>query len=688
VVLLLSIGFRSVAFAADDEGSAVEQPERRRLPVARVTALRTAELSEDPSSFSSVIEVDDVQGEAKTVEDLLAQEVGVQIRRFGGPGQPSEISIRGSTGQQVVVLLDGVRLNTAQSGTVDLSMIPLAFVDRIEVARGGGGGWVGSGAIGGVVNIVTRRPEAKRRTSASLRGGSFGTWEGSLSHADRVGKVDYGLAYSGFRTDGDWKFQSIEIQTGTSDPIPSRELERINNDSESHAVLAQVGLELAPGVRLRATDQLFFVSRGQPGPDTNSNAPNGGQSRDAHERRTRNVAGLRLEVDELPQLVDGLRIENVLSSLHERSHFRDPSPDLGNPIDVVQKNRSIAWRSLAELERGGWGVEHLGSLAVDVRYDSLSSDPGSDSIRNPDAFHRRWNAAVGIRDELGFWGDRIRLLPGVRYDYTEGEGGEWIPRLGVVASPAPWLRFKANAERSYRVPNFDELFFPDKGFIRGNPNLKPERAWSADVGVELGLAELWVLEDLSLQAAVFYQDIENQIVWQRISPFTVAPTNTNDAEVYGLELAGGFELFGWLGFSGNWTLQDADLDRPQVPTIPGGPAPILQPGTALPGRAESEYQLRLRLGPPSRLFRLVVERSRTSKIHVNSSDSATLSGRTVYDASASLDLAQLWRPSLRWLPKQLIASVSASNLTDQSVRDSVGFPQPGRILSFGIEGSW
>ena len=99
------------------------------------------------------------------------------------------------------------------------------------------------------------------RSSVSLRGGSFGTWEGSLSHADRVGKVDYGLAYSGFRTDGDWKFQSIEIQTGTSDPVPSRELERINNDSESHALLAQASLELAPGVRLRATDQLFFVSR-------------------------------------------------------------------------------------------------------------------------------------------------------------------------------------------------------------------------------------------------------------------------------------------------------------------------------------------------------------------------------------------------------------------------------------------
>jgi outer membrane receptor protein involved in Fe transport len=158
--------------------------------------------------------------------------------------------------------------------------------------------------------------------------------------------------------------------------------------------------------------------------------------------------------------------------------------------------------------------------------------------------------------------------------------------------------------------------------------------------------------------------------------------------VFGLELAGGFELLDWLGFSANWTLQDADLDRPQVPSVPGGPLPIQQPGTALPGRAESEYQLRLRIGPSSGLFKLVGERNHTSKIHVNSSQGATLSARTVYDVSASLDLVQLWQLDARWFPKQLIASASAANITDRSVRDSVGFPQPGRTLSFGVEGRW
>ena len=204
---------------AAGETKGEEPSTRRRLPTARVTAVRPAELPEAPSSFATVIEAEDYVGEEETVGGLLDDAVGVQVRSFGGPGQLSEISIRGSTGQQVIVLLDGVRLNTAQSGTVDLSTIPLAIVDRIEVLRGGGATQVGSGAIGGVINIVTKRPSGKPRTSASASGGSFGTWRGSLSHSDRAGPVDYGVSYTGFTTKGDWEFQTVEVRAAGQDPI-------------------------------------------------------------------------------------------------------------------------------------------------------------------------------------------------------------------------------------------------------------------------------------------------------------------------------------------------------------------------------------------------------------------------------------------------------------------------------------
>ncbi len=239
------------------------------------------------------------------------------------------------------------------------------------------------------------------------------------------------------------------------------------------------------------------------------------------------------------------------------------------------------------------------------------------------------------------------------------------------------------------MPDFDELFFPDKGFIRGNPNLKPERAWNADVGLELGFEKLGPVENFRLQVAYFYQDIENSIVFQRISPNTVAPTNTNDAIVQGLELAASLGFLGWVKLSANWTHQDAELDRARLPGDPGLFPPILQfPGTALPGQANDEYVLRVQLGPESGLFKIVAERRYTSKLHLSFADVPIFSARTVYDLSGSLDLAQLWRLDSGWFPQKLIASLAVTNLADESVRDSVGFPQPGRALHFGLEARW
>ena len=678
IVLVSSL----LLFAGPTSAEEGDAGARRRLPTARVTAVRPEELPDDPSSFATLIEPDDRQGEGETVARLLDESVGVQVRSFGGPGQASEITIRGSTGQQVVVMLDGVRLNTAQSGTVDLSTLPLALVERIEVARGGGSAQAGSGALGGVVNVVTKRPAGKPRTDAKLGAGSFGTWQGSLSHSNRTGPVDWGASYSGFTSDGDWKFKSVEGRADGEPVFPSQKLERINNESESHASLVQAAGDLAPGLRLRGWNSFYFTSRGQPGPDNEPAAEGGGQNRRAHERRARNVAALTLESDGWERLPDSIGLRSTVSYLFEQTRFRDPDPDVGAQIETRQKNRTGAWRSSGSWQGKALGAEHEARLSLDLRYDSLSADEAG--------FHRRYSQAVSLTDEIGLWKRRVQLVPTLRFDHTDDYGSEWIPHFGLIVSPLKWLRFKGNAERSYRAPDFDELFFPDKGFIRGNPDLDPEDAWNYDVGFELGFEELGYLDDVRMQAAWFYQDIENSIVFQRISPDTVAPTNTNDASVEGFELSASFGLFGWLALSANWTHQDGELDSAQLAEDPGGLFPPIGsfPGTAIPGQADDEYQLRVRLGPESGLFKIVAARRYTSKIHLNFSNSATLSSRTLYDLSAALDLAQLWRVESSWLPGKLVASVAVANLTDESVRDSLGFPQPGRFLQFGLEGSW
>ncbi|HXZ86737.1 MAG TPA: TonB-dependent receptor plug domain-containing protein, partial [Myxococcota bacterium] len=118
------------------------------------------ESADDPSAFATVIQARDYDDRFATVEELLEQVPGVDVRRFGGLGAYSTASIRGSKSEQVLVLLDGVRLNEAERGGVDLSTLPLRQVERIEVLPGAGAQRWGSDAVGGVISITTRRPES------------------------------------------------------------------------------------------------------------------------------------------------------------------------------------------------------------------------------------------------------------------------------------------------------------------------------------------------------------------------------------------------------------------------------------------------------------------------------------------------------------------------------------------------
>jgi len=160
-----------------------------------------------PGASVSVVDIDDRLIEGARIDDLLSEMPGVQIRRFGGVGDRFEISIRGSRPEQVPVFLDGIRLDTSLTGRSDLSTLCTDVLDEIQVTRGAGAARAGSGAIGGVVNLVSRRAPPEPETRLRIAGGSFGTIEGSVRHARRFDHGEASLSYCGFRTDGDYEFQ-------------------------------------------------------------------------------------------------------------------------------------------------------------------------------------------------------------------------------------------------------------------------------------------------------------------------------------------------------------------------------------------------------------------------------------------------------------------------------------------------
>ncbi len=165
-------GLAALALSLARQASAEGEEDRPVLLPEVVVPLPRHEASGDATASATVVEAARFEGEAKGVAELVATSPGAAVHDYGGLGQLTTVSIRGSTADGVKVLLDGLPLNTAAGGGVDLSSIPRQWIDRIEVVRGAEGAHYGSGALGGVVNVVTR-PAVAGSWSASASGGSF-----------------------------------------------------------------------------------------------------------------------------------------------------------------------------------------------------------------------------------------------------------------------------------------------------------------------------------------------------------------------------------------------------------------------------------------------------------------------------------------------------------------------------------
>src|SRR5262249_29568210 len=157
-------------------GATAEELQRMNLPDVVITATRTeTQLNETTTAVTTISGQAIRQREQTTAADALRPVPGTDITGFGSPGQSAFASIRGAAPDQVLVLLDGVKVNDPTTGQYDFANLTTENIDRIEVLRGGGGALYGSEAIGGVINVLTPRGEGPFRFSLSGEGGNGGT---------------------------------------------------------------------------------------------------------------------------------------------------------------------------------------------------------------------------------------------------------------------------------------------------------------------------------------------------------------------------------------------------------------------------------------------------------------------------------------------------------------------------------
>ncbi len=651
-IMLLTIATAAVA----DQEAGVE--------TITVTGIEQAE-QRASSAFTTRIILENRRLEFETGPDLLAESAGVHVRRFGGAGAYSTISIRGSSPNQVQFFIDGVPISEGRNETVDLSFLPIDSLDTLEIYRGTVP--VSFGGSGGnhAVNLVTRAPSSTPRTELIAGYGSFETYRASGTHTQRIGAIDLLAHLSSLGSKGDFEFLSF---SGTeSDPGDDVNVRRRNNRFYTINGLLKADTDISSSTRARLTQVASYRDAGVPGPDSR-------QVDQTHQQNIRSVTTIAIDSDRFP--IESIDSTHRAYVVYQQLDFDDPEHELGPTQDTRDRSVTLGANTTGTL----YGLRaHEPSWFAEIAHENFdafneTSTPVPDL---PDQRRLRINAS--LQDSVQLLDDRIVVLPAIRFQHLEDRFSQsdvgnrpagatsgvdrdlWSPSIGLVIHAAPWLSFRGNLGRYQRPPNFSELF-GNAGVVVPSPDLVPETATQRDVGFRIDSAELPMTRSLTFVYAYFNNDIDNLIAFRGVSPRSFKAENFENVRVRGHEISLQLELKKYVSLVANYTRQTSK-NLSIEPSRRGQPVPLLP-------RDELYLRPQLNVGPAQLHYEFVL----TGANSTTPSAFDTAARRRLHNAGIALKFG-----------KHFSVAFEVANFTDESPRDLIDFPLPRRSLNGSVK---
>lgn len=400
-----------------------------------------------------------VAGEAPlagALVDFLRLAPALDVRARAANGVQTDVSIRGGSFGQTLVLLNGQRLNDAQTGHFNMDIpMPLEAVDRVEVLRGSGSTLYGSDAAGGVVNVITRRPEATEvRLSAAA--GNFGVNEQRVSLNVALGRFAQQLDFSrdlssGFRPDRDYRNLSL------------------SSASYWQSALGGSSLVLAYSDRPYGADQFY------------------GNFNSWEDTKTW-FASIAQDL--------GSRTQAALTFRRHSDWFvlwRDrPAAYNNHHVDESCQGSIRRAEPLAANTSLHYGIEGYGDSVDSTNLGQHDRGRAAAYVSLDARALRRFSFSAGLREEVYRWG-----------------WGELSPTIAAGVWLSESWKLRASASRAFRIPTYTDLYYRDPANF-GSPDLKPETAWSYEAGVDWRRGNR-----LRLSAAVFQRRESNGIDYVR-----------------------------------------------------------------------------------------------------------------------------------------------------------------------------
>ncbi|WP_260736250.1 TonB-dependent receptor plug domain-containing protein [Tunturiibacter lichenicola] len=368
---------------------------------------------------------------SNSVVDLLRQDPSLNLQARAANGVQADLSIRGTTFEQSLILLNGLRINDPETGHLNLDIpVPLDAVTRIDILHGSGSTFYGSDAIGGAVNLLTQPPAPGLNIIASAGGGSYGSIEQHL----RASYIDGPVA---------------EQLTGSRDTSDGFIADR---NYSSNALASETWLSLKPGTTdiLLATSDRPYGANLFYGPYPSWERTKGWFASIQQQLGQQTAAsfGYRRHTDLYVLFVDQ-------PDIYENNHITTSYEGALRRADALGSNITLSY-----------GLEADG--------DSIHSNSLGDHARNQGAGY----ANLSLR-ALG----RFSLSIGAREEILSSNGSVFSPSVAAAYTLTRTTRLRAAAGHGFRLPTYVDLYYSDPTTI-GNPNLKPESSWSYEAGLD------------------------------------------------------------------------------------------------------------------------------------------------------------------------------------------------------------
>lgn len=501
---LLPLAALAAAFAAPAHGA---ENTGGKDPGVIVTATRVATPAGEVASSTTVVTAAQIeQMQYRTLVDILNDVPGMQVTQSGGRGKLTSVFTRGTESNHTLFLVNGIEVGdpSAPGGVFQLENLSADNIERVEIVRGPQSGLYGSDAIGGVINVITKKGARGIVTSASIEGGSFSTVQVTAGLDGTRGPVDFNIHVSRLTTHG---------QSVLSKRVGGGERDGYKNQTVS----ARLGVHPTDWLDLDAFFQHVYA-RNDIDPFTDDpNAFTKGRNNIGKFAATFHLFGeiwtskVALTYNEVDRR--SINRPDPASATNTVSVFRSNKPKFEWQNDIkVLKNNTVTLGTSIEAERGQAGGSSFFGFSKKVI-----------------------NRAVYVQDQFSFWG-RVFGSVGARLD----DHGLFGPEVTYKAALAylhkeTGTKIMATYGTGFKAPALDELFGFNPGFppffpaFVGNPNLKPEKSMGFDVGIE----QTFLGKRVTVGTTYFQNRIKNLI----IADFAVTFTNLNvsRARTWGLE---------------------------------------------------------------------------------------------------------------------------------------------------------